>query len=54
MNTLPIGAPGELYIAGKGVAQGYLNNPNLTQKKFIRNKFYRQNLYVVENLPGLC
>ncbi|HLP46093.1 MAG TPA: amino acid adenylation domain-containing protein [Candidatus Kapabacteria bacterium] len=31
----PIGIPGEVCIAGRGVARGYLNNPELTHKKFI-------------------
>jgi surfactin synthase thioesterase subunit len=37
MNLLPIGVPGEIYVGGLGVARGYLNNPELTQEKFIRN-----------------
>jgi amino acid adenylation domain-containing protein/thioester reductase-like protein len=35
----PIGVPGELYISGPGVAEGYLNRPELTQEKFIDNPF---------------
>jgi amino acid adenylation domain-containing protein len=31
---LPPGVTGELYIAGQGVAPGYLNNPELTRGKF--------------------
>ncbi len=34
-----IGEEGELYIGGVGVSRGYLNNPTLTQEKFIRNPF---------------
>lgn len=34
-----IGAIGELYIGGDGLAFGYLNQPELTQEKFIRNPF---------------
>lgn len=34
-NLVPIGVPGELYIGGIGVAKGYVNNPELTSKKFI-------------------
>jgi amino acid adenylation domain-containing protein len=36
---VPQGSVGELHIAGAGVGRGYLNNPQLTQQKFIRNPF---------------
>ena len=35
----PIGLFGELFIAGDGVARGYLNKPDLTEEKFIDNPF---------------
>ncbi|MCP9888743.1 amino acid adenylation domain-containing protein [Cyanobium sp. ATX 6A2] len=35
----PIGIPGELHIGGKGLARGYLNNPELTAEKFIPDPF---------------
>jgi amino acid adenylation domain-containing protein len=35
----PIGIGGELYVAGDGLARGYLNKPNLTTEKFIPNPF---------------
>ncbi len=36
---VPIGVVGELYIAGLGLARGYLNQPELTAQKFIPNPF---------------
>ncbi len=33
-NLQPIGAPGELCLAGQGLARGYLNRPELTEEKF--------------------
>ncbi|AWX56431.1 hybrid non-ribosomal peptide synthetase/type I polyketide synthase [Brevibacillus brevis] len=35
----PLGYPGELCISGKGVAKGYLNQPLLTEEKFIPHPF---------------
>jgi aspartate racemase len=39
LQPLPPGAVGELYAAGDGLARGYLNNPELTEQKFLRNPF---------------
>ncbi len=36
---LPFGMIGELYISGPGVAKGYLNQPEITQKNFLLNPF---------------
>jgi amino acid adenylation domain-containing protein len=36
---VPVGVPGELHIAGDGLARGYLNQGELTREKFIENLF---------------
>ena len=35
LQTLPIGAVGELYLSGRGIARGYLGKAELTNEKFI-------------------
>jgi len=39
MQLQPIGVPGELCIAGVGLARGYLNRADLTAEKFVENPF---------------
>jgi len=39
LQPVPIGVPGELHVAGVGLARGYLNLPDLTEQKFIPNPF---------------
>ncbi|MBL4658905.1 MAG: non-ribosomal peptide synthase/polyketide synthase, partial [Alcanivoracaceae bacterium] len=39
MQLLPYGAIGELYIAGAGLAKGYLNQEELTANQFIEHTF---------------
>ena len=39
LQPLPIGVYGELYVAGDGLALEYLNSPQLTAERFIRDPF---------------
>ena len=36
---VPLGAPGEIFIGGCGVARGYHNRPELTRERFVENPF---------------
>ncbi|MCY8823358.1 non-ribosomal peptide synthetase [Bacillus atrophaeus] len=37
--VMPIGVPGELCVAGDGIARGYLHKEELTKQKFVENPF---------------
>ncbi|MDK1288851.1 non-ribosomal peptide synthase/polyketide synthase [Pseudoalteromonas umbrosa] len=52
---LPMGAVGELYLGGDGVALGYLNREDLTAQRFIENPFGAGRLYRTGDLARyLC
>ncbi|WP_226439744.1 non-ribosomal peptide synthetase/type I polyketide synthase [Pseudomonas sp. MWU16-30316] len=60
LNPLPCGVPGELYIGGNGVAQGYLNLDERTAQAFLPDPYgvspearlYRTGDFVVRQFDG--
>jgi len=44
LNLLPTGIPGELYVCGDNVGQGYLNNLKLTNERYISCPFEPGNI----------
>lgn len=45
MNPLPVGLPGEIYIGGVQVGNGYLGKEDLTNQKFINNPFAKGKMF---------
>jgi amino acid adenylation domain-containing protein len=58
LKPVPTGMSGEIYLAGDGLAKGYLNRPELTEEKFIHNPFTAKDrpvrLYKTGDLARCC
>lgn len=54
LNTLPVEVIGELYIGGTGVASGYLNRPEQTDRCFVKDPFDKEQGAMMYRTGDLC